>query len=141
MHPWGRAAWTHERAPLNMTPEALYEAVRNVAIAALVARHWPGSGVRHGMVGHLTGMLLHGNIDLMVPHIIKAAAIIAQDSDPADREKFARNTVAKFQAGENVTGRPTCGSLGDGVVEASVMAARGRGDVRLCRTEQAMVHR
>lgn len=100
-------AWEIERDALTIVPDALYDAVRNVAIATLCARHWPGSGVRHATVGHLTGFLLQGGIDAMtVTQIVKAAATIAKDADVDDRVKFARNTAAKFANGEPVTGGP-----------------------------------
>lgn len=125
-------AWSINREPLTMTPEALYDAVRNVAIAALVARHWPASGVRHGMVGHLAGFLLRAGVDaVMVRQIIKAAAIVARDPDVQDRVNFAAATCAKHAAGEQVTGGPKLAeSLGEGVV------SRMRGWLKLADTDR-----
>lgn len=107
-HPSGDVlAWTVERDLMVMTPEDLYAAVRGVALVALLARHWPGAGVRHGAVGHLAGFLCQAGLEgAQVIRIISSAARIAGDPDLADRVKFATSTVAKHRAGENVTGGP-----------------------------------
>ncbi len=118
-HPSGDVlSWEVERDPLTMSPEDLAGAVRAVAIATLLSRHWPGAGVRHQATGHLAGFLCQGGIDpAMVVRIIQAAATIAGDADVQDRVKFARNTCGKFTAGENVTGGPKLAeALGDDVV-------------------------
>lgn len=131
-HPSGDTlAWVLERPPLTMTPDDLYGAVRAVALAALLARHWPGPGARHGAVGHLAGFLSQGGVDSpTVIEIIKAAATIGGDPDVHDRVNFASNTVAKFRAGENVTGGPKLAeAIGEDVV------ARMRGWLRLADTE------
>lgn len=124
VHPNGDAlTWSLERDPLTMTPEDLYAAGRNVALASLLARHWPGSGARHAMVGHLTGFLLQAGLDdITAIQIIKAAATIAGDGDVTDREKFARNTIQKFKNGEQVTGGP---KLSDSLSPEVVSKMRG----------------
>jgi hypothetical protein len=108
VHPSGEhLAWVIERDPMRMLPDDLWAAVRNVAIAALLARHWPGSGARHSAAGNLAGFLSHAGIDSpTVIEIIKAAATIAHDPDVHDRINFATATVAKFRAGEPITGGP-----------------------------------
>lgn len=107
-HPSGeQLAWACERDPMTLSPEELYNVVVAVAIATLMARHWPVSGVRHAAVGHLTGFLLQGGVDpMMVPKIIEAAATAAKDPDVQDRVKFAHNTCAKYANGESVSGGP-----------------------------------
>lgn len=118
-HPSGDTlAWAIERAPLLMDPETLYAAVRDVAIASLVARHWPGAGVRHEACGHLAGFLVSAGVPAVsVCQIIEAAATLAQDADVRDRVNFAANTCAKHKNGQPVTGGPRlAASLGDAVV-------------------------
>jgi hypothetical protein len=95
-----------DRDLLNMAPDDLADAVRNVAIAALLARHWPAHGSRHVLIGPLTGFLLRGGCVDALP-VVMAAAKIAGDSDLDDRRKSAEATVAKFRKGEKVTGGPT----------------------------------
>lgn len=116
-------AWVIERVPMTMTPDDLYNAVRAVAMAALLARHWPGPGARHAAVGHLAGFLCQGGIDSpTVIEIIKTAASIAGDSDLHDRLNIATSTVAKFRAGEIVTGGP---KLAEAIGEDVVSKMRG----------------
>lgn len=108
LHPSGEAlAWESEGDPFDMTPEDMYGAARNVALAALLARHWPGQGARHVVTGHLTGFLLHAGLDVAdVVRVIRTAARIAGDPDLDDREKYVRSTFDKFKAGERITGGP-----------------------------------
>jgi Bifunctional DNA primase/polymerase, N-terminal len=57
-HPSGDTlVWTFEGAPLRVTPDELLAPVKYIAIATLIAIHWPGPGARHAMVGHLAGFL------------------------------------------------------------------------------------
>jgi hypothetical protein len=113
-------AWSVQRGPMTIAPDALYEAVRNVAIAALVARHWPSSGARHAATGHLAGFLVQAGLDeAAIVRIILTAARIAGDTDLRDREAFARSTCDKFKndPSARLTGGPRLAeSLGEGVV-------------------------
>jgi hypothetical protein len=121
-HPSGDVlAWVIERAALEMTEDDLFGAVRNVALAALLARHWPGHGARHSAVGHIAGFLCHAGV-LDTVRVIKTAATIAGDADLEDRVNFAQATVAKFRAGEQVTGGP---KLADEIGEDVVSKMRG----------------
>jgi hypothetical protein len=107
-HPSGDViAWESQRDPLRVTPDALYAMVRAVALAALLGRHWPGSGARHSIAGPLAGFLLQGGLDAMtVVQVCKVAMKIAGDTDTSDRLKSVRSTCDKFEAGERVTGGP-----------------------------------
>jgi putative DNA primase/helicase len=91
IHPSGEVlAWARRGTPLRMNFEDVYACVRDVSIAALVARHWPGSGARHSMVGPLAGLLCSAGIDgPQVVRIIETAALVANDSDVHDRVNFA----------------------------------------------------
>jgi hypothetical protein len=122
-HPSGDVlAWVIERAPLTMTPEDLYGAVRSVAIAALLIRHWPGHGATHAAVGPLAGFLCQGGVDSpTVIEIIKTAATLS-GADIRDCVNYATSTVGKFRAGENVTGGP---KLTDALGESVVAKMRG----------------
>jgi len=107
-HPSGDVlAWSIERDPMVMTPEELYAAVRDLAIATAVARHYPGAKAKHDMVGPLAGFLLQGKVDpVKVIEIIRAAATAAGDTDVADRVAFATMTVGKWKDSQPVTGGP-----------------------------------
>lgn len=118
-HPSGEIlSWSHERAPLAMSPDDLYMAARDVALVSLLARHWPGSGARHAAVGHLAGFLCKAGLEPdLVVRLIEMSAQLAKDPDVHDRVNFARNTCGKFTAGEATTGGPKLAEeLGEPVV-------------------------
>lgn len=115
--------YARERDPREIEEHVLHACVREVALAALLARHWPGSGARHTLAGLLAGFLLHAGLDgPAVTRIIKTAAIIAKDSDVADRLTFVASTCAAHANGQPVTGGPT---LADTVGEDVVSKMRG----------------
>jgi len=120
-HPSGDTlAWVSEGAPLCLIEEDLIEAVNYLAIATLVAIHYPGHGARHRMVGNLAGFLCQIGINpMVVPRIIEAAAFGADDSDLRDRVEFARATVQKYLNDKDakLTGGPSLADdLGKDVV-------------------------
>lgn len=118
-HPSGDVlGWAKERPAMTLEYASLYDAVAAVAIAALVARHYPGPGARHHFVGPFIGFLLQADIAApLAIEILKTAAKIAGDADFEDRAKFARATVATFEGGGQVTGGPRLiDSLGEEVV-------------------------
>jgi uncharacterized protein DUF5906/bifunctional DNA primase/polymerase-like protein len=106
-HPSGETlTWESERAPMDIEPSVLYEAARDVALVSILARHWPGSGQTHATVGPLAGFLCHAGMESgQVVRVIAAAAGIAR-GDVRDVRNYASSTVAKFRAGEKVTGGP-----------------------------------
>ena len=123
-HPSGDVlAWSIQREPLTIAPDALQAAVVWVALGSLLARHWPGGGQRHGMIGPLAGFLCQAGVDpAAVVEIIRAAATVARDPDVPDRVHYAEATVAKFQRGEKVTGGP---KLAESIPEEVVAKMRG----------------
>ncbi len=121
VHPSGDVlAWEDESVGfLSLTEQDAYAHARNVAIAALVARHYPDHGARHFSIGQfLPGFLLQAGLDeLSVKHIIRAITTIAGDTDWTDRDNAISATITKFKNGENVTGGPKLAeALGDDVV-------------------------
>jgi len=115
------ARWELERDMLTLSPDDLYVAVRDVAIATLLAIHWPGGSVKHDMIGPLTGLLCQGGMDsTKVVEVIRVAATIAQDSDVRDRVNYAQTTVGKFRAGEKITGGPKLAEYLDTAVIAKI---------------------
>jgi hypothetical protein len=76
IHPTGeQLAWDVEGPWMHVLADILGTSVRDVAIAALLARHWPTSA-RHHMVGPLAGFLCQGRVDQVV-RIVRVAATIA----------------------------------------------------------------
>jgi hypothetical protein len=119
LHPSGEAVtWEIERDIMERTPEEMFADVRAVAIATLVAIHYPGHGNKHFTIGqYLPGLLLTKLDPILVKQIIRVAASVAGDGDWADREKAINATIDKFKRGEPVTGGPKLAdSLGADVV-------------------------
>lgn len=106
-HPSGDIlGWSIERQPLVLKfEEELYPAVRSVALTSLLARHWPGPRAKHDAIGPLAGFLARAGLPgTLIIDVIRLAASIAKDAEVGDRVAFARTTVAKFKAGDPVTG-------------------------------------
>lgn len=121
IHPSGEIiTWILERDPLSISADDLMLAGRNVGIAALLARRWPGPGARHHMIGHLAGFLCrYGLDDRFIVKVIEVAALVARDSDVKDRVVYARNTLEKYRNNPKtpLTGGPKLAeSLGEDVV-------------------------
>jgi hypothetical protein len=102
--------WVLERAPKKVEPEALHASVRLVAVAALLARVWPGNGAltnQHETAGLVAGFLCSLKLGAVeVEQVVRVAATISGDEAVPDRVQFARDTVKKFEAGSPVRGGP-----------------------------------
>src|SRR4051812_26630140 len=94
----------------------LYVSVREVALAALIADRW--STLDHASLGHLAGFWLQAKIEpAAVIRIFKTIAAVVGGGYTDEILKFARATIAKFEAGESVTGGPKLAAqLGDDAV-------------------------
>lgn len=93
-------------APIEILP--LQRACHLLASACLLARYWPQQGTRHDSAKALAGMFAHGGCSLdEALYLILSGAIWANDDEADDREQCVRDTFAKFENGEEVTGAPT----------------------------------
>lgn len=110
--------------PDGVPPVVPYEEVRRavarVAAAALLARYWPGQGVRHDFALALAGYLLGGVPEETVAAIVGAAARAAGDEEVEDRVTAVRTTAQRMRDGENVTGGPTLAEIIDRRVVGAV---------------------
>jgi putative DNA primase/helicase len=108
IHPSGEAiAWDGDGEPAVVAPDELRTAAARLAAAALLARRWPGEGVRHDFALALAGFLLRGGLEEPVATlIVEAAARAARDVEWEDRRRAVRDTAAALAAGEAVTGGP-----------------------------------
>jgi putative DNA primase/helicase len=89
-------------------PASLPTDVRDLAIAILLGRHWPGEGARHDASLAAAGFLLReGFTPERVERIIAGATQIAGDDQVGDRLADVRTTAEKLAAGEPATGGPT----------------------------------
>lgn len=115
-------AWVEADDPAKVSATIAYDMAAQMACATLCAIHYPGPGARHASTGPLVGLFCHAGIESQqAVRLALVAARVGGDTDLADREKFARATAAKFDAGQPVTGGP---SLSEFFPEAVVARLR-----------------
>jgi hypothetical protein len=105
-HPSGEAyQWDELEDPATVEATALQCAVRRLAAATLLVRHYPGTGSRHGFALALAGFLVRqGWNENDVLHFVNAVATSAGDEEDRDRLKGVQTTLARFDEGANATG-------------------------------------
>jgi hypothetical protein len=114
VHPDGdKYAWGEGETATISGPELL-ERAREVATAALLARHWPSRG-RHELALAAAGYLGRRLDPERVEAVIQAAAGAAGDEERRDRSRAVRDTLEGLGAGRSVTGGPTLEQLAPGV--------------------------
>lgn len=101
--------------------DTVIDGVTMYAVACLLGRHWPANGPdtnQHDTAAYAAGFLcLRGINPEHIPTIVEVAATLGGDSHVRDRVQYAIDTVAKFQAGEKVTGGPKLArEIGEDVV-------------------------
>ena len=112
LHPCGEPVeWGVDHDAAHVEFGALQTAVKTVAAAALLARHWP-TGNRHVAALALAGALIRsrwpeGRIEDFVFQVARAA----KDEEAQNRLADVRSTVRKFADGQAVTGAPTCNEI------------------------------
>jgi hypothetical protein len=113
LHPSGESLeWAVDREANTVDPSGLRHAARSVAIAALLARHWPAQGARHEVAGLAAGMLATLKVPAIeIELVIGTAAQIAGDDGVDDRTRFARDTAKRFEAGQPTSGGPKLSDL------------------------------
>jgi len=117
-------SWEENGAPLAIDIGDLQPAVVNLAIASVLARHWPEVGSRDEAAMAVAGMLLRlGFTEDVVQRIIESAAAVANDDEPAKRGEVVARTAAKMAAGEPVTGAAKLADLlvGDGTAVVALL--------------------
>jgi DNA polymerase I-like protein with 3'-5' exonuclease and polymerase domains len=109
VHPTGEAlAWDSFGEPARVSLDDLRVACCQVAAAALLARHWPGKGVRHELALALAGGLLRAGWSVeKAQRFLTAVYEAAQTGDVETKLRAVEDTAEKIAAGENVTGWPT----------------------------------
>jgi hypothetical protein len=106
--------WEERGNPAEVAADELEATVKQVAAAALLARHWPGEGSRHEAAKAVGGMLAHGGWTVPATKLfVQAVARAAGDPEWKDRETAARDAVNKREQGDKVLGLPTLVTLMD----------------------------
>lgn len=103
VHPDGdRYKWVRDGEPVEVGADELLRAVKTVAAAALLARHWP-VGARHEAALALSGGLLSDGMPLDQAEVfIQAVLLAAGDEEPEDRLTALRDTARQIEAGNRV---------------------------------------
>ena len=108
-HPGGeRLTWFQNGSPAVVAADTLRAAVRNVAVAALLAQHWPARG-RHEVRLALGGLLHGAGVgEAEAIKLIETAATLggSDATGVRDVERAVRDSYAKLERGERVTGAP-----------------------------------
>jgi DNA polymerase I-like protein with 3'-5' exonuclease and polymerase domains len=111
-------AWERFAEPAELDLAALQRAVRGVAAAALLARHWPSKGSRDKAAMALAGGLTRGGwATERTSNFCLAVAEAAGDEEARMRASKAGPTAQKQETDQKTTGWPTLAKLvGDEVV-------------------------
>jgi uncharacterized protein DUF5906/bifunctional DNA primase/polymerase-like protein len=114
VHPSGEPIeWDQDGKPFHCTTEEQVNAwrngVRNVAMATLLARSFPGQGNRHNPRLALAAFLFRAGVDPQDILQIGNAVMKIIGGDVSDWQLAARSTIAKLQSdpGAQVVGGPT----------------------------------
>ncbi|MCE9560426.1 MAG: DUF3987 domain-containing protein [Planctomycetes bacterium] len=112
IHPSGeRCVWHEHGEPAHVNLETLRTAVRGVAAAALLGRHWPTGG-RHEASLAVAGGLLRANLpDEVIERFVTAVCLAADDREVSDRIRGVRDSSAKLSKAERATGWPHLAKL------------------------------
>jgi putative DNA primase/helicase len=116
VHPDGDKYTWGSGEPAEISGPELLERVREVATAALLARHWPMRG-RHEIALASAGYLGRRLAPERLHAIIEAAAGAAGDEEWRDRSRAVQDTLEGLKAGRQVTGGPALDQLAPGVPE------------------------
>jgi hypothetical protein len=114
VHPTGEpVSFDADGTPETVDTGTLDKAVRQLAVTALVARHWPRQpGARHELALALAGFLLRRDVEAPVlQQILETATRIAGDEESQDRGRAVETTAARLAAGEPTTGGPSLADL------------------------------
>ena len=107
-----RITWEKFAEPGQVQLADLQRAVRQVAAAALLARHWPAQGSRDAAAMALSGGLLRGGLDAeQVCRFVGAVAEAAGDDEVKMRMGKAGPTAKKLDEGKKTTGWPALAEL------------------------------
>jgi hypothetical protein len=110
-HPAGGCyAWACYGEPAQVDIAMLVQRVKELAVVALLARHWPGadSRSRHSAFLPLAGALAHGGYDpLGAERIFRGLIAATEDEEGADRLRVLADTYHNSEDDRHVTGWPT----------------------------------
>jgi hypothetical protein len=108
LHPKGtRVQWVSKGTPATADPEVLRAAVTRVAVAAVLARRYPGLGARHDFTLAVGAWFARLGIEIeSAVEIILAAADAAGCSALDNKERAIRDSFAKVERDKDTWGLP-----------------------------------
>jgi hypothetical protein len=107
-HPSGEVLrWESKGKPARVRNRVLLLAVKKLATASLLARHWPRKGTRDETAMALAGLLLRaGWNDDEVEFFVSRVASAGGDDELRKRKEVVRRTGKRLHRGRSITGRP-----------------------------------
>ncbi len=103
--------WHRHGEPTHVETDTLRTAVRGLAAAALLGRHWP-DGSRHDASLALAGGLVRATWpDEMIERFVEAVCAAAGDREVRDRLASVRSSAERIRKGENATGWPALAKI------------------------------
>lgn len=114
-HPSGeKIEWHTDGEPARVGYAELLRAVRRMAAASLIVRHYPAKGSRNNLALALAGGLLRaGWTEQETEHFISAICSVAQDEEARSRVQTVLYTDKKLTDAEKATGWPTVAKILD----------------------------
>jgi DNA polymerase I-like protein with 3'-5' exonuclease and polymerase domains len=107
-----RITWETFADPADVRLLELQQAVRDVAVVSLLARHWPAKGTRQDAYLALAGGLLRaGWAQERVERFVGALAVATRDEEPTKRVQVVALTADKLGQGSKTTGWPKLEAL------------------------------
>jgi hypothetical protein len=109
VHESGEAIeWDQDGALVTVDDDVLLERVKRIAVAALLARHWPAKGGRHDAALTVGGFLARAGLDENeAVRMLEAIAKAAGDGEWKDRAQAARDSVKQHSNGGETRGLPS----------------------------------
>jgi len=100
--------WDQDGTLVTADDDKLLWQVRRLAVAVMLARHWPAGGSRHDAALTVGGFLARAGLDgNEVAMMLGAIATAAEDEQWEDRVKAGRDAVKQYSDGGKTRGYPT----------------------------------
>jgi RecA-family ATPase len=108
IHPSGETiAWDRDGALAAVDDDLLLRQVRRLAVAVLLARHWPDAGSRHDAALTVGGFLARAGLgEDEVVLMLEAITEAAGDDQPEDRMQAGRDAARNYASGSETRGLP-----------------------------------
>jgi uncharacterized protein (DUF927 family) len=99
--------WEAHGEPATVDDDLLLRRFNLLAVACVLARHWPGPGARHEAAKVIGGFFARANIEeAIITSMVEGICRAAGDTDPANRKQAATDALKAFQAKKNTYGLP-----------------------------------